>query len=72
MMQEIMEMEDAKGTGDGDGDDNDKEKVDLLEFKSKSYSIIKNKKSKIYLLFNDEKFSIGTTVKWSSTNSELR
>ena len=72
MMQEIMEMEDAKGTGDGDGNDDDKEKVDLLEFKSKSYSIIRNKKSKIYLLFNPEKFPIGAKVEWSSTNTSIK
>ena len=72
MMEEIMEMEDAKGTGDGDGNDDDKEKVDLLEFKSKSYSIIKNKKSKIYLLFNPEKFAVGTKIDWLSSNSAIK
>ena len=72
MMEEIMEMEDAKGEGEGEGDDKDKEKVDLLEFKSKSYSIIKNKKSKIYLLFNPEKFSVGAKIEWISTNSAIK
>ena len=60
MMEEIMEMEDAKGTGGNEGEAGEKDKTDLLEFKSKSYFPKVGKRSKIYLLFNPDKFSAGT------------
>lgn len=73
MMNEIMEIDDGIVDGPGPIGPGQEEKiVDLLEFKSKSYRIIKHKKSKIYLLFNPEKFSVGTKIEWLSTNISVK
>ena len=71
MMEEIMEMEDAKGT-DGNEEGGDKNKTDLLEFKSKSYFPKVSKRSKIYLLFNPDKFAAGSKVTWKSDNTAIK
>ncbi len=74
MMSEIMDIE--EGIGDGGGPDEgpipEEKVVDLLEFRSKSYRIIKHKKSKVYLLFNPDKFSVGTKIEWLSTNTSVK